>query len=873
MAINSNFNLMRRFLVEVLNLCIIPYNRTTPVRYRTLFRHLISQKIDCQTDTKRHFLWYPKKVQTTHHMIRNYFLTALRNLRNNKTNSFLNIFGLAIGIACAGLIFLWVEDELNFDSNNKKKDSVYFVMINATMDKGIFTHGSTPGPLGPAIQKDFPGIAATCRMTDEGSNALFTIGNKPVYAAGRYAEPTVFDLFTIPFVEGNPATALSQLYSLVITESTAKKFFGEEKNLIGRSVRVDGKQDYVITGVVKDFPDNATVRFEWLSPWQIYENKSNPWIQKWTNFGISTYVELKPGIRPADIDKRLYNYLAVKQGDTATTVHPFLFGMNKWHLYNRFENGHQAEGGIRYVRLFSTIAWIILLIACINFMNLATARSEQRAREVGVRKVLGAGKKNLIFQFIGEALFMAALATLTAIILISLTLPAFNLLVQKNLSLGLAQPFHLLALLLITIVCGLVAGSYPSFYLSSFNPVFVLKGIRLKTGSAALIRKGLVITQFTVSIILIIATIIIYQQIQHVKSRDLGFNKDNLLQLDLTGNMRRNFAVIKQDLLNTGAVENAALADHATLYGGNNTSALDWQGKTPNSNIVISQRLISPEYMSTTGMHITEGRDFQTTDFVDLGDQFIPKDKGAIFNVLVTRSFEKLMGKGSALGKWARLETGLGAIINMRVVGVVQDYVYGDMYGSGDPVVFYYIPQATSLMFVRLKQTGNPGQALAKMEAVFKKDNPAYPFEYKFVDEQFNELFSSETLISRLSRVFAALAVIISCLGLFGLAAYTAERRIKEIGIRKVLGASATGLASLLSINFLVLVGISCIIAFPVAWWIMHDWLNGYAYRIGISGWIFALSGSAAIGIALLTVSFQTLRAALANPVKCLRAE
>ena len=807
-------------------------------------------------------------------MLKNYFKTAFRNLRNNKTNSFLNIFGLAIGIACAGLIFLWVGDELSFDSNNLKKSSIYLVKINAVHDNGVMTHSSTPGPLGPALQAEIPGIAATCRVGGEDTKSLFTIGNNAVYATGEYAEPAIFDLFTLPFVQGNARTAFSQLYSLVLTEKTAKKFFGQEKDIVGRTIRVDNQQNYTIGGVIKDLPENSTLQFEWLAPYQIHENLNTPWIRKWSNFSLTTYVELKPGVQPAGIDRQLYNYLGRKAGDTSSNTHPFLFGMSQWHLYDQFENGRQTGGGaIRYVHLFSAIAWIILLIACINFMNLATARSEKRAREVGVRKVLGAGKQNLVIQFIGEALLMAALSAFFAILFMALSLPAFNALVHKNLSIGLSQPQHLAALLLITLVCGLVAGSYPSFYLSSFNPVFVLKGIRLKAGSAAYIRKGLVVVQFTVSIVLITATIVIYKQIQHIKNRDLGFNKDNLLQLSLRGNMLQNFDVIRQDLINTGAVENMALADHPTLYGGNNTSGLEWQGKTPNSIISISQRLVSPEYMSTTGMHVVEGRDFQPTDHVEMGPNFGPKDSNAIFHILVTQSFEKLMGKGSAVGKWVKLSAGNGNTFNLRVVGVVQDYVYGDMYGSADPVVFYYIPEGTNMAFVRLKAGKDPEQALAKIETILKKDNPGYPFEYKFVDEQFNELFASETLISRLSRVFAALAIIISCLGLFGLAAYTAERRTKEIGIRKVLGASATGLAGLLSKDFLVLVGLSCILAFPIAWLIMNNWLRDYAYRISISGWIFVMAGIAAISIALLTVSFQTFRAALANPVKSLRSE
>ena len=805
-------------------------------------------------------------------MFKNYFLTAFRNLRNNKTNSFLNIFGLAIGIACAGLIFLWVEDEINFDSNNQKKESLYIVRINASTDNGVITHASTPGVMGPALQQDIPGLANTCRATEDADRLLFTIGDRPVYASGHYAEPSVFNMFTLPFVQGNAHNAFSQLYSLVITEKTAKKFFGEEKNIVGRTVRVDSKQDYVISGVVKDLPANSTFQFEWLAPFQIFFQQS-PWAQKWSNFCINTFVELKPGTNAATLNKKLYPYFESKMGGGPATSHPFLFPMKDWHLHDQFENGQQTGGGIRYVHLFSAIAWIILFIACINFMNLSTARSEKRAREVGVRKVLGAEKSNLVVQFIGEALLMSALSTIAAVIISSLALPAFNWLVQKDLSLGLTHPVHIMALFGVALICGLVAGSYPSLYLSSFNPIFVLKGIRLKTGSAAFIRKGLVVLQFTVSIILITATIIIYQQVQHVKNRDLGFNRNNLVQINLRGDMLKHFAAIKQDLLNTGAVENVALADHETLYAGNNTSSLNWQGKNPNSNIVISQRLVSPEFIATTGMQIGEGRDFQPTDLVEMGDDLMPKDKTQLFHVLVTQSFEKLMGKGSALGKWIQLPRDNNQVFNLRVVGVVKDYLFGDMYGGGNPVLFYCIPQATTLMYVRTAAQTNPEQALAKMAGVLKKDNPSYPFEYKFVDDQFDQLFTDEMLISRLSRVFAALAILISCLGLFGLAAYTAERRTKEIGIRKVLGASATGLAGLLSKDFLKLVLISCLLAFPIAWLTMHNWLKDYAYRITISWWIFGMAGTAAIAIALFTISFQAIRTALANPTKSLRSE
>ena len=809
-------------------------------------------------------------------MFTNFFKTSIRNLLKNKGYSSLNILGLAIGIACAGLIFLWVEDEVGFDKNNVKKDRLYLVKTNDKVDDGVFTHSSTAGPTAQAMQATIPGIANTCRTTEGGTSYLFNIGDKSVNASGKYAEPSFFSMFTLPFIQGNASTAFLQLHSIVITEKTATKFFGNEKNVMGKTVRMDNKQDYVVTGVLKDLPENSSIQFEWLAPFTVWLT-DNPWAEKWDNFGITTYVELQPGIDVATINKHLLNPLydlTTQKNETAeSTVHLFLFGMNDWYLRNEFDNGKPTGGGrIAYVHLFSIIAWIILFIACINFMNLATAGSEKRSKEIGVRKVLGAGKRKLIFQFIGEAVFMALLAAIVAILIMALVLPSFNLLVQKTLSLNLTNPFHFAALLLITLICGLVAGSYPSLYLSSFNPVFVLKGIKLKTGSAANIRKGLVVTQFAVSIILIIGTIIIYQQIQHVKSRDIGYNKNNLLQLDAQGQIVKGFTAIKQDLVNTGIVENAALADHTTIDGGNNTSNINWQGKNPTSNIIISQRLVSTEFMSTAGMHIVEGRDFQPGDVVEFGDNHMPKDSNQVFNVIVTESMKKLLGTGSAIGKKMERQTDRGTF-KMVVAGVVKDYVYGNMYGQSAPVIFYYIPQAASLLYVRIKPQSNPENALAAIAAVIKKDNPGYPFEYKFVDDQFNAMFLNEMLISKLSRVFAALAIFISCLGLFGLAAYTAERRTKEIGVRKVLGASVSGIAALLSADFIKLVFISCIVAFPVAWWAMHNWLQGYQYRIEISWWIFLIAGVVALVIALLTVSFQAIKAAVANPVKSLRTE
>ena len=796
-----------------------------------------------------------------HIMFKTYLKTTLRSLLKHKGTSFLNIFGLAIGITCAGLIFLWVEEELGWDQFNSKRDYLYFIRENQKYDTYTATFGSTPAPMGPVMQAEIPGIANTCRITGWG-NRLVTVGDRSVYANANFADASLFTMFTLPFVQGDPKTAFQELYSMVITQSAAKKFFGNERSVIGKTVRVDNKHDYVITGVIKDIPENSTIQFEWVAPFQIWYDENKSWAQDWGSNDLSTFVELKPHVLPAAIDKKLYDF--IQKREPRSNARPFLASAHDWYLRDEYDNGVQTGGGrITYVHLFSFIAWIILLIACINFMNLATARSEKRAREVGVRKVLGAARHNLVYQFIGEAILMALASATLAIVLMTLVLPAFNILVQKQLTLGLGNPVHLAALIGITLVCGVVAGSYPSLYLSSFNPVFVLKGMRLKSGSAAFIRKGLVILQFSISIILIISTLIIYQQIQHVKDRSLGFNKNNLMEVDMNDEMTRNYPVIHQDLLNTGVVESAAMSNYNTLYSGNNTGGLTWAGKKSNNEVLISLRYVSPGYMGTSGIRLLEGRDFVETDSV----------QSKKINVIITRSLEKLMGSGSALAKtlhW-RDDTS-GTVVN--VVGIVNDYIYGDMYAKPDPVMFFCVNSTdASNLYVRLKPGSDVSSAVQQVAAIIKKDNPSYPFTYHFVVDQFNQLFQNEDLVGELSRVFAGLAILISCLGLFGLAAYTAERRTKEMGIRKVLGASVSGIAALLSREFLQLVAVSCIVAFPVAWWLMNSWLNNYKYRVGINWWIFLSAGLLAVAIALITISFQSIKAALANPVKSLRTE
>ena len=785
-------------------------------------------------------------------MFKNYLKTTFRNLWNSRGYSLLNITGLAIGIACAAFIFLWVESEYNFDNSNVKKDRLYRILEYQTYNGKTGVFWSTPGGLAPALIKERPEIANAVRF---GNRHLkrFGKGDKAALANGAYADQNVFDMFTLPFVQGSAAHALDQPNALVLTRSAAKKFFGKETNVVGKVLPSDD-QNYQVTAVIEDLPKNGTLQFEWLGSYEYYHSQ-NSWLNSWGANGLDTYVELKPGANLASLNKAVYNF--IQQKETNVIAHIFLFSLDNMHLRFHFEDGKQTGGTIVYVRMFTIIAWIILLIACINFMNLATARSQKRAKEVGVRKVLGAGKQTLAVQFIGEAITMAYLSVILAAVIVLLLLPAFSTVVHKDLQAEIFAPRHFAALAAIGLICGLVAGSYPALYLSSFNPIFVFKGLRMKGSNAAFVRKGLVVVQFSISIILIISTIIVYQQVQHIKTRNLGMNKDNVLMIDGGGDVYKHFDVIKQDLLNTGVVADAAVCDNTILEGGNNGSGYRWDGKDASRDPLVSYRNVSPGFLKTMSMQLIAGRDFQSNIKADSN------------NIIINEAFAKEIGKKQLIG------TSIydGDSTKLTIVGVVKDFIYGDLYSTPDALLFRCSPQYASNVYVHTIAGVSAEDALNRIKKVMQRDNPDYPFEYHFLDTYFGNFFEGETLIGELSRVFSALAILISCLGLFGLAAFTAERRIREIGVRKVLGASVSSIATLLSSEFLQLVAVSAIIAFPLAWWMMHQWLQQYAYRITISWWVFIAAGLLAFVIALLTVSFQAIKAALTNPVKNLRTE
>lgn len=791
-------------------------------------------------------------------MLKTYLKTAFRNLWKNRTYSFLNVAGLSIGVACAALIFLWVEDELTYNHHFQKKDLLYRVMENQKNDGKLLTSESTPGPLAQALTVEIPGVRNAGRLSWN-MDQLFVLNEKSIKENGVYADPAILSMLTLDFVHGQRQEAFKQLPSIVVSETFSKNFFGED-NPVGKIISANGKQAYsvdglfTITGVFKDFPENSSYHFQWICPYEVFENK-NDWIKPWNNNLTETLVELDKSANLQAINIKLKGFLATKIAGREAQC--FLFSMNDWNLRNHFIDGKPDGGNIKYVQLFSLIAGIILIIACINFMNLATARSDQRSREVSVRKVMGAVKGMLITQFIIEALILSFFSVLMAILILYLTIPAYDAMVKKELSLDILRPLHLASLIGIGLITGLFAGSYPAFYLSSFSPIGVLKGIKIKTGLGVnYLRKGLVIVQFAISIVLIICTAIIYQQVQHIKDRDLGYNRDNLINMDVQGTIKDHFNVIRDQLIATGYVENAALSLHDPLHVYSFSSEWSWQGKGPDNHISIHSNLVTPEYLSTMHMELLKGRDFYSIPKIDSN------------NVIINESMAKLMADQGKVGSEIDISS-----MPLHVVGIIKNFIFNDMYGSGAPLVLLCNPNAVTVVTVRFKSNVDLSEALAKTEGVINANNPGYPFEFKFVDEEFNKLFATETLIGKLAGVFAALAIFISCLGLFGLAAYTAERRTKEIGIRKVLGASTLGMAGLLSGEFILLVTISCVIAFPIAWWTMNSWLRDYQYRTSIHYWVFGIAAFGSLSFALITVSFQAIRAALANPVQSLRSE
>lgn len=787
-------------------------------------------------------------------MIANYFKLALRNLIHNKLYASLNIIGLAVGLAAGVLILLWVTDEMSYNKFYKNLSNLYLVMQNQAQGGITYTFRSTPGPLSDALRAEIPEIKTVghCTFNDK---HLLTVGNNSFYEDGVFAEPEFCQIFNFPVVSGDPIAALKDASSVVLCEQAAQRLFGSQ-NPIGQTLRYDNTLDLKVGAVLKDIPKNSSIQFEVLLPFVQYKRENSSWINSWGTNSMPTWLELQPNADVAALNKKLENYIQTKNPDAS--AHIFAYPIADWRLYNKFENGKQNGGRIDNVILLGVIGIFILLIACINFMNLATARSERRAREVGVRKAIGASRSSIIGQFLSEAMVLTSIAMLIGLILARFALPAFNRFYDKEITLDFSNWQLWTIILVLGGVTGLVAGSYPAFVLSNFQPARVLKGNNLGRGwrKGGLLRKGLVTFQFVIAIFLIISTIVIFRQLDYVQKRPIGYDSENLMEIVARGTMVNHFQALKNELLQLPGIISVTAGMHDMVSFDSNTSGLQWPGKTPDQDFLVSMSGVDYDWTKTMGVKIVEGRDFS------------PEYGADTFSCIINQSAVQRMGlKEPVVGTKITNDSAY------TIVGVVEDFLYNDAFGAVEPLFLTLDHTNLNSFFVRFKNDGNWKNLLQQMEVVHKKVNPAYPFTFKFTQEEYQKNFEEIRKMGQMSNVFGGLAILISCLGLFGLSAFVAERRTKEIGIRKVLGASIAQVWVSLSQDFIKPVLLACLLAAPLATWAMNKLLLRFEYRIELAWWMYVLAALLAICIAIFTVGFQGLSAATANPVKSLRTE
>jgi len=794
-------------------------------------------------------------------MLKNYLKIAWRNLLKDRQFTLLNITGLSVGLACTLLIGLWVADELSMEKYNPNDARLYQVLTRHKTESGIGVGSGTPGILAVALKKELPGVENATEVLPPSwfhPGGIAGFGDKKLKARPQYIDSNYFGLFACPFLEGDRRQLFADKQGVALSEPFARALFGTTQNSIGKTIRYDQfdlSGDFVVKGVFQPNPANATEQFDLLFNYAFMLEKKN-WLQQWTNSDPQTFVLTKPTTDLAKLDKQiapfLQNKVAKGQADQL-----FLAKFGDRYLYNDYDNGVQSGGRITYVRIFIVIAAFILFIACINFMNLSTARAAYRAKEVGIKKVVGAGRLSLIVQYLGESLLLSFLSLGVALLLVRLLLPVFNDITGKQLELSFAAPL-VLAVLGMTALTGLIAGSYPAFYLAAFRPVAVLKGT-LRTSMGELwARKGLVIFQFTLSIVFIASVLIIYRQIDYIESRDTGYNRDQIIQFGIpvkmdSANIAAASSFIKQ--LNTiPGVVNAAgelhnlLGDHGSVYG------LKWPGSTTDQyKMELANLEVGYNFLETMGIKLKEGRYFS-------------QNPNADHEVILNETAIRAMGLKDPVGKTIQVFDE-----KRQIVGIAKDFNFESIYQTVKPALFRSYPMGDQVL-VKLRK-GSESSTIAAVKTAYSQFNPGMTFEYKYLDEEYRHLYASDIRVGVLARYFAGLAILISCLGLFGLAAFTAQKRKKEIGIRKVIGASVVQVTYLLSREFLVLVGIAIAIAVPVAWLAMRQWLNGFAYRVNIGYDVFVLTALAAVGITIITISFQSIKAALANPVESLRTE
>lgn len=792
-------------------------------------------------------------------MFGNYFKIAWRSLIRNKAFSFINIFGLALGLTCSILITLWVNDEYRVDKFHTNGDYLFQVYERQYYDGKINAGYSTQGLLADELKKNVPEVLYASAMDGAaapGASSTFEAGSKINKMDGYFAGSDFFSMFSYPLLKGKADGALSSPSAVAISRRMANMFFGDAANAIGKTIRYENKEDLEVTAVFEDLPANSSMQFDFVRSWIAYV-RDNAWVQNWGNTSPSTYIQLRKDADPQKVEAKIkdfiYNY---RQKDPASRTELALQSYPDKYLHSNFSDGQINGGRIEYVHLFTLVAIFTLLIACINFMNLATAQSGKRAKEVGLRKVIGAVRSSLIGQFIGEAVLLTLFSIFIAILLVALLLPAFNSVTGKQLSLPFNYPAFWAILVGLVVVTGLVAGSYPAIFLSSMNPVQVFKsGIKAGWG-AVFFRKVLVVFQFSLSVLLIIGMIVIYRQMNYIQSRNLGYDRDNLIYVPIEGDLVKNYGVFKDKAASVPGIVNISKMRNSPTIIEHHTGSIYWKGKDPNLEVSFADGVVGYDFVKTMKLEMASGRDF-AKDFSSDSTAYI-----------INETAVKKIGYQDPVGQTIKWGNHPGTII-----GVVKDFHFNSLHQTIDPLIMRLDDNwSWGTILVRV-QAGKTKEVLTQLEKICKELNPKFPFAYQFSDLEYARLYKSEQVVSKLSGFFAFLAIFISCLGLFGLATFTAAQRTKEIGVRKVLGASVAHIAGMLSGDFLKLVGIAFIIAFPVAWLMMNNWLQNFAYKINIEWWMFAVAGVATVCIALLTISYQSIKAALSNPVKSLRTE
>ena len=793
-------------------------------------------------------------------MLKSYFKVAWRNLLKNNIYSVINIGGLAVGMGVAILIALWVVDELNYDKYHANYDRIAQVMQHQTYNEEIGTQEANPAQMAEEIRNVFGSDFTYVLQASWNHGHTVTYGEKMFFQQGSYFEPEVAEMLTLKMIHGT-RDGLKEMNTIMLSESVAKAYFDNE-NPIGKLLRVDNSVDVKVTGVYEDIPHNSSFRdMRIIMPWSLYLSQ-NTWIREMEEPWGSNYTRTFAMIAEnADMDQVSLKIKDVKLNKVSVEERRykpivFLHAMSKWHLYSDFKQGINVGGRISNVWLFATIGGFVLILACINFMNLSTARSEKRAKEVGIRKAIGSVRKQLIAQFFSESILIATMAFIVSLLLVLLVLPPFNSVADKRIELPWQNSTFWLLATGFTVMTGIVAGCYPALFLSSFQPVKTLKGTFRLGPYASIPRKVLVVLQFTISTTLIIGTIIVYKQIQHAQARPIGYTKDGLISLGMSEEVHKHFDAVRNELIGAGAIVEICESGSPTTSVWNTNGGFDWEGKDPNQAVDFPNNPVSHDYGKAIGWKIVEGRDF-SRDFATDSTAFI-----------LNESAVKFIGLKDPVGKVIRWNDEA-----FTVIGVVEDILVQSPYAPVRPAMWHLETGTGNLFILKLNPQSSVKEATSKIEKVFKRLNPGTPFAPQFVDEEYARKFGDERRLGTLSSFFAMLAVFISCLGLFALASFVAEQRTKEIGIRKVMGASVSNLWRMLSQDFVILVLISCALAVPIAWYLVTDWLSDYEYRTTPSWWVFGVSVAGAIIITLLTVSYQALRASLMNPVNSLRNE